>query len=98
MSNLVNKFFQHRNGKYYYVLNVSKHTESMENLVNYIQLYSTHSYPYGSVWSRPLKMWDEIVDGKPRFIECSPPKHIMDDTFYHLKYRYDTMKINVEKE
>jgi hypothetical protein len=74
---ILNKFFQHRNGNYYYVLNTSIHTETKEKLVNYMMLYETQAYPFGSIWSRPMKMWDEIVEGKPRFVEVVPPKEIL---------------------
>lgn len=77
-SKIINKFFKHRNGNFYYVINISKHTETEETLVNYYSLYATHVYPFGSVWSRPLKMWSEIVEGNPRFTECFPPKEIQD--------------------
>lgn len=75
---MINKFFKHRNGNFYYVINISKHTETEETLVNYYSLYATNGYPFGSVWSRPLKMWSEIVDGTLRFTECFPPKEIQD--------------------
>jgi len=75
---IVNKFFQHRNGNYYYVLNNSIHTETGEKLVNYMSLYSTEKFPFGSIWSRPLSMWNEIVEGKPRFVQSNPPTEIMD--------------------
>lgn len=83
---IINKFFQHRNGNYYYVLNTSIHTETKEKLVNYMMLYETHAYPFGSIWSRPLKMWDEIVEGKPRFVEVIPPKEILNKSEQYIKF------------
>lgn len=38
MNPLVGKYFQHYKGKFYYVLNISTHTETNEILVNYIIL------------------------------------------------------------
>jgi len=85
LPNIAKKYFQHRNGNYYYVLNTSIHTETQERLVNYMMLYDTHSYSFGSMWARPLKMWSEIVEGKPRFTEIVPPKEILDRTQQYLK-------------
>lgn len=69
MASLVGKFFRHYKGQYYYVNNISIHTESEETLVNYYSLYATDKYPYGQMWSRPVKMWFENVDGVTRFTE-----------------------------
>jgi hypothetical protein len=82
MNTIVNKYFRHHKNKYYYVLNISTHTETNEKLVNYINLY-------GDVqcWSRPLVMWDELVDGKPRFIEVTPIQE-------HIKIMNDYMNRN----
>jgi len=81
---IVNKFFKHRNGNFYYVLNQSIHTETGESLVNYISLYATEKYPFGTIWSRPYKMWNEIVEGSPRFVEKSPPTEIMEKFVKHI--------------
>jgi hypothetical protein len=81
---LVNKFFQHRNGNYYYVLHLSTHTETGQKLVNYMSLYSTESLPFGTVWSRPLTMWNEIVEGKARFVESKPPLEVLEKWRTHL--------------
>jgi hypothetical protein len=69
MASLVGKFFRHYKGKYYYVNSVSIHTESEEKLVNYYSLYANGKYEFGQMWSRPLTMWNESVDGKDRFTE-----------------------------
>jgi len=81
MSALVGKFFRHYKGKYYYVYNISTHTETNEKLVNYINL----ELPINN-WSRPLLMWNDLVDGRPRFTQVIP----FDE---HLK----TMKEHVNK-
>ena len=67
MNSLIGKYFKHYKGKHYYVLNVSTHTESNEKLVNYINLYDKVNF-----WSRPLTMWNELVNDKRRFIEIIP--------------------------
>ena len=70
---LIHKFFQHRNGNFYYVLSQSTHTETGEKLINYMSLYSTEKFTYGTVWSRTYEMWNEIVAGRPRFVEVKSP-------------------------
>lgn len=58
--------YQHYKGKYYQVLEVARHSETLEELVVYQLLYDDYSW-----WVRPLKMFEEFVevDGKlvPRF-------------------------------
>ncbi len=62
--------YQHYKGKFYKVLGVARHSESLEEFVLYEALYETEFGPT-SFWVRPKKMFMEnvIVDGKemPRF-------------------------------
>jgi hypothetical protein len=57
-------------GKYYEVMGVARHSETLESFVVYKALYESE-YPAGSLWVRPLKMFQEnvTVDGQsvPRF-------------------------------
>lgn len=67
---------KHRNGQAYFAMFKARHTETGEELVIYTPLYQ---HPAGGTvpQARPLKMWDEIVEGKPRFEfvgECLPVK------------------------
>lgn len=60
--------YKHYKGKLYEVIGISRHSESLEELVVYKALYQ----PEGeNLWVRPLKMFMEEVeaDGKkmPRF-------------------------------
>lgn len=59
--------YQHYKGKPYEVIGVAKHSETLEELVVYRELYGDHG-----LWVRPLKMFLEKVevDGKkvPRFM------------------------------
>lgn len=61
--------YRHYKGKYYYVLAIATHSESLEKLVVYVPLYESKT---SSVWVRPLSMFTEQVqlDGKtvPRFV------------------------------
>ncbi|MGB3946568.1 MAG: DUF1653 domain-containing protein [Bacteroidia bacterium] len=63
--------YQHYKGKYYQVLGIAQHSETLEKLVIYKALYQ----PEGeNMWVRPLSMFTEtiLVDGKaiPRFNYC----------------------------
>lgn len=57
--------YLHYKNKYYQVIGVGKHSETLEELVFYIKL-DNHT-----LWVRPIKMFTEsvVVDGKeiPRF-------------------------------
>ena len=47
----------HYKGKEYEVLYLAKHSETLEDMVVYKQLYGD----YG-IWVRPASMWEEIVE------------------------------------
>lgn len=70
MDTIQKGFYQHFKGKRYEVIDVARHSETMEVLVVYKALYAGN-YPEGSLWVRPLAMFQEMVtcDGKqmPRF-------------------------------
>jgi hypothetical protein len=59
--------YRHYKGKYYEVLDVATHSETLEKLVVYKQLYGDHG-----IWVRPYEMFfeDVEVEGKKqkRFI------------------------------
>jgi len=58
-----------KSGKEYRLIEVGKHTESMENLVLYEALYKNET---SQLWARPVPMWEgEMeIEGKkvPRFV------------------------------
>lgn len=60
----------HYSGKEYELIGVARHSETLEELVVYKALYDT-----GSLWVRPLKMFEEqvVVNGikMPRFTQIS---------------------------
>lgn len=60
--------YKHYKGKNYRLIGVAKHSESLEELVIYQQLYGK-----SKLWARPKKMFLETVEveGKkvPRFIK-----------------------------
>ena len=63
--------YQHYKGKFYEVIGIARHSETLEEFVVYRALYETKEFGNNSVWIRPKKMFFEnvIVDGKevPRF-------------------------------
>lgn len=56
----VDSVWRHYKGGWYRVLSVGRHSETLEPMVSY-------TMASGDVWYRPLSMWHELVDGKPRF-------------------------------
>ncbi|MGH1468185.1 MAG: DUF1653 domain-containing protein [Bdellovibrionales bacterium] len=61
----LNRVYEHYKGKRYRVLNIVKHSESLEDLVLYECLYEND---LGKHWVRPLQMFLEevVVDGVKR--------------------------------
>ena len=49
-------------GNRYELLYIANHSETLEKMVVYKALYGE-----GEVWVRPLSMWEEEVNGVPRF-------------------------------
>jgi hypothetical protein len=51
--------YKHFKGKFYNVIGVAKHSESLEEFVVYEALYDN---PESKIWIRPKKMFNEIVE------------------------------------
>ena len=53
--------YRHFKGREYEVIGVAKHSETLEEMVVYRQLYGEHG-----LWVRPASMWEETIerDGK----------------------------------
>lgn len=49
--------YKHFKGNKYELIDVAKHSETLEDMVVYKALYGD-----GGVWVRPLSMWDEEVE------------------------------------
>ncbi|MBE6882336.1 MAG: DUF1653 domain-containing protein [Oscillospiraceae bacterium] len=69
--------YRHFKGKEYQVLGTAKHSETLEEMVVYRQLYGEHG-----LWVRPASMWEETVerDGKTyqRFTYIGEPEDSAD--------------------
>ena len=63
--------YQHYKGKFYEVIGIGHHSETLEELVVYRALYNSPEYGKNPLWIRPIKTFYEtvVVDGKevPRF-------------------------------
>ena len=61
MNKIIPGKYRHFKGNEYEVLGIAKHSETLEPMVVYKALYGD-----GSLWVRPLSMWDEEItrDGK----------------------------------
>jgi hypothetical protein len=61
--------YKHYKGKYYQVIGIAKHSETLEELVTYYCLYQNDN---GQLWVRPREMFEGnvAVDGNsiPRFV------------------------------
>ncbi len=70
MNNIQKGLYEHFKGKRYEVLGVARHSETLELMVVYKALYKGE-FPKGSLWVRPLAMFQEKVSVKgksvPRF-------------------------------
>lgn len=62
----IGKTYKHFKGNLYKVIGFAKHSETTEDMVIYESLRNN------TLWVRPVKMWNEIVDekGTKRFTLC----------------------------
>lgn len=49
--------YQHYKGNFYKLIDVAKHSETLEEMVVYQALYGD-----GGLWVRPACMWNELVE------------------------------------
>lgn len=63
--------YRHYKGKFYEVVGVAKHSETLDDLVVYRALYDSPEFGKNALWVRPLKMFLEEIYVKgekvPRF-------------------------------
>jgi len=79
------KLFKHYKGKYYGLINIAKHSETLEELVVYNTRYDS---PGGRLWVRPKTMFFESVEIEgsiqPRFAEVEITIHQTDSVDVNL--------------
>lgn len=54
--------YQHYKGKFYQVIGIAHHSETLEELVVYKALYNSKKFGNNSLWVRPKKMFLEKVE------------------------------------
>lgn len=63
--------YKHYKGNRYEVVGVGKHSETLEDMVVYKALYASSEFKEGSLWIRPVSLFNEFVtvEGRkvPRF-------------------------------
>lgn len=68
--------YKHFKGKYYKVMGIVHHSETLEDFVLYRALYTSKQFGKEALWVRPLEMFFETVEveGKkiPRFQYIGP--------------------------
>lgn len=62
MKELQPGIYQHAKGNLYEVLGIAHHSETLEELVLYKQLYDAPDFPRGTLWVRPKEMFLEMVE------------------------------------
>ena len=60
-ADFIGKVFRHYKGNYYFVENISMHSETKEYMVVYKTLYNNED---SNVWVRPASMFFEEIDPK----------------------------------
>ena len=58
---LPGQIFKHYKGGYYEVITMAQHTENSEKLVIY------KSLNFGSIYARPIEIWNDEINGEKRF-------------------------------
>ncbi|AIY79237.1 hypothetical protein U728_1118 [Clostridium botulinum 202F] len=76
--------YKHFKGNNYLVLHVAKHTETMEDMVVYCELFGS-----GKVWVRPLKMFMSEVDHK---------KYPLEKQKYRFEFVGNTIRENESED
>ncbi|GIW62594.1 MAG: hypothetical protein KatS3mg090_0420 [Patescibacteria group bacterium] len=54
--------YRHYKGKFYEVIGIARHSETLEPLVVYRALYDSKEFGKNALWVRPLKMFLEEVE------------------------------------
>ena len=58
----IGSIWQHYKGNQYKIIEIARHSETLELLVIYQALYNSEQFGNNAIWARPLSMWQEIVE------------------------------------
>lgn len=78
-------YYKHYKGGMYQVIGTAEHSETLEELV----IYRSVS---GELWARPLSMWNEEVNGVPRFEYIKDKRWGRMQFLIHQKVYFDKKK------
>ncbi len=67
MTDIQKGIYTHYKGKRYEVVDVARHSETLELMVVYKALYAGE-FPEGSLWVRPLAMFQENVTVEDKIV------------------------------
>ncbi len=65
--------YRHYKGKFYRVIGIARHSETLEPLVVYQALYDSKEFGNNSIWVRPLRMFTENVQVEGRSVPRFKP-------------------------
>ena len=71
MEEVMKGIYQHYKGNFYEVLDIARHSETLEELVIYRALYESEEFGRNALWARPKQMFSEVIECEgnsvPRF-------------------------------
>ncbi|OGB97500.1 hypothetical protein A3F06_03105 [candidate division TM6 bacterium RIFCSPHIGHO2_12_FULL_36_22] len=76
---VVGGLYRHYKGKLYKVINIARHSETLEFMVIYQALYNS-TFGNNTIWTRPLTMFVEEIDlqtHQQRFELISKPSNLL---------------------
>jgi len=63
--------YQHYKGKFYEIIDIAHHSETLKEFVLYRSLYDSKEFGNNALWVRPIDLFADIVEWKgkqvPRF-------------------------------
>lgn len=68
MSEIKKGIYKHYKGNMYEVLEIAKHSETLEDLVIYKALYESKDYGKDTLWVRPISMFFESIKVEDKLV------------------------------
>lgn len=82
--------YKHYKGKFYEVLGFARHSETLQDMVIYRQLYGEFK-----TWVRPASMWNEII--KIDNIEVKRFEYVAENIVEKIEIFFENEKIKIEE-